>query len=231
MNATWTRLARRVDAMSVRERVIMGASLAAALAALVDFLVLTPQFAAQDALMRRLKSESTELAGLRAQLMAPVVQTPYSRMAKTLQDRQRELAALDQRVGARLAGHAASAQLPDLLRQVLARHEALTLLKLDTVAPAPDDPVVRRAVDLQLAGRYADLAAYALAIERQLPGLHWASLRIETPASGDGRAAASAEPLAAGFATAPIPAPTAPGAPGQASATLIARVWLPGVGS
>lgn len=172
-------LARRIDALSLRERAIMAVSLAAAMAAVVDFFVISPQFTAQRTMVAQLRTQGQEMNVLRAQLAPPAADSPEALARRALEAQRAELADVEARIGARLAGRSsAPAQLPDLLQRVLRRHERLTLLKLDTVPPAADDPAARRVVELHVAGRYAELTAYATEIEQQLPGLQWAALSI-----------------------------------------------------
>lgn len=187
MKTAWKSLSRRINALSLRERVIMAGSLAAALLAVVDVLVLTPQFEAQRRLLDRLRVQAAELQTLRARLTGPVADTPQARLASELVTRRAELASLELAIEQRLAS-GPPAHLDDLLRSALRRHERLTLLKLETLAPAGSAASavgaasatgVRRGVQLQLSGRYADLAAYAGAIEQQLPGLRWQTLQID----------------------------------------------------
>lgn len=181
MKTIWRNLARRLNALSLRERVIMAVSLAVALAAVVDMAVLSPQLAAQNEALARMRSQQATLTTLRAQLAAPAASSPAGALRQRLVAEQARLQAVETALAQRLgSGHAAS--LPALLQQVLRRHDKLTLLKLDTVPPAAQDaaaPAARRSVELQLAGRYADLLAYAQAIEQQLPGLRWAALQID----------------------------------------------------
>lgn len=176
--AARVRFGRRIDALSLRERAIMAVSLAAALAAAVDFTVLTPQWAAQRAAVQRLRSQGAELAPLRAQI-AGKGESPAVALQRQVAERQSELAALDARIAERLAGHADAARLPDLLERVLRRHDRLTLMKLETLPQGDDATAHRRSVELKIAGRFADLAAYTAEIERQLPGLQWSTFAIE----------------------------------------------------
>lgn len=187
MKAYWKPLARRIDGLSLRERVIMAGSLAAALLAVVDALVLTPQFEIQRQSLDRLRVQAAELQTLRARLTGPVADTPEARLATQLVTRRAELASTELAIEQRLAS-GPPALLPDLLRSTLRRHERLTLLKLETLAPAatasagvglPPAATLRRGVQLQLSGRYGDLVAYATAIEQQLPGLRWQTLQID----------------------------------------------------
>ena len=65
MKDFWKRQARRIDALSLRERAIMFASLAVALVAATDALVLSPRSAEQKAVATRLRAQATELMALR----------------------------------------------------------------------------------------------------------------------------------------------------------------------
>lgn len=178
MKTTWSHLARRLNALSLRERVIMAVSLAVALAAVADMAVISPQLAAQNEALARMRSQQATLGTLRAQLAAPAASSPAGALRQRLAAEQARLQAVETALAERLgSGHAAS--LPALLQQVLRRHDKLTLLKLDTVPPAAEAPSARRSVELQLAGSYADLLAYAQAIEQQQPGLRWAALQID----------------------------------------------------
>jgi MSHA biogenesis protein MshJ len=178
MKTAWIRLAQRLNALSLRERVIMAASLAAALAAVVDVLVLSPQFSTQRALLGSMQVQATELAALRAQLVVPAANTPLAAVKRRLAEQQVRLTALDAAITERL-GTGSAASLPELLQRVLRRHERLTLLKLETAPAAAGQTSVRRSVDLRLAGRYADLATFASETEQQLPGLRWATLQLD----------------------------------------------------
>lgn len=175
-------LARRIDALTVRERAIMAVSLAAALAALADVLVLSPQFAAQRAGVERMKQAAAELQALRARVAAPEAQTPSGMLAHQIDEQRRHLAMVDAAITERL-GTGQAASLPALLQRVLRRHERLTLVQLQTRPPVAADAAARRSVELRVSGRYADLVAYLTAIEAELPGLRWASLQIDAAGS------------------------------------------------
>lgn len=182
MKQRWKQLVRRLEALSLRERVIMTASIAAALLAAVDAWILSPQYATQRRMLDGLQRQGAELQALRARLVAPPADTPNARLTAALTEQQAEMQRVEQAIETRLAGQT-PATLPALLRNVLRRHERLTLLKLETVAaaPAPEGAAVpaRRLVLIQLSGRYADLSAYAGAIEQQLPGLRWHDLTLD----------------------------------------------------
>lgn len=178
MKAAWTRLARRIDAMSLRERALMAVSLAAALAAVADALVLSPQFTTQRAIVEQRRAQVDELAALRQRLSEPAAEGSLAGLQSTLAERRAALAAVDARIATRL-GPDVSAPLPALLQRVLRRHERITLLSLDTPRPDPAEALKRRQVRLQLAGAYADLTAFVAETERALPALGWTEVAVE----------------------------------------------------
>jgi MSHA biogenesis protein MshJ len=181
MRAFWSHQAKRINALTLRERAIMFVSLAVALAALADALVLSPQGAEQKALATKMRQQTAELESLRAQLLAvtaqPGADTPLGRLQRLRAERQ----AVDEQI--RQHAGAESARLPDLLGQVLKRHDKLSVLRLATAAPqsARDgEPAAlpQLGVDLSLAGSYLDLVAYLAEIETTLPGVRWSDLQI-----------------------------------------------------
>jgi len=193
MKAFWQAQVRRIDALSLRERVIMFASGAIALAAAADALVLSPALAERRQVTGQLRQASREIEALRTQLAAhePGAQddTPQGRQLAALQRARAERQALDEQIRAQFAGREDMARLPAVLDRLLRRHERLTLVKLETAKPPaspvaadPSAPAVRwQGVDLSVAGQYADLVQYLAELEGALPGLRWGPLTIATP--------------------------------------------------
>jgi MSHA biogenesis protein MshJ len=201
-------LARRIDALSLRERVILFVSAVALLAGVADALVLSPQFALQKSLAQRMHHQNRELGALRqrvAQAAAPLGtdDSPRGRALAALQRVHEEQAALARQLDTLLppadaARVATQPDLPQLLERVLRRHERLTLLQLATVddgarsggdaaasGTAPALPASRtalpaRALELKLQGAYADLLQYLLDIERAVPGQRWSTWQLAT---------------------------------------------------
>ncbi len=193
MKALWTLQAQRIDALSLRERVIMFASIAVALGALADWLVITPSLAERRDLAMQIRKYTVELGALRGQLTGgnngqPLPDTPLNRQLNAIEQLRNERVSLDARQRGLLAGSAGVAHLSDVLDRVVRRHERLTLTRLATVPdPAPGVPpppgtvAIRwQGVDMTLAGRYFDLMQYLADLEQTLPGLRWGELRIAT---------------------------------------------------
>jgi MSHA biogenesis protein MshJ len=195
-------LARRIDALSLRERVILFVSAVALLAGVADALVLSPQFALQKTMAQRMHRQNQELGTLRArvaQAAAPLQadDSPRGRALAALQAVQEEQAALKRQLDglappATAASGAAAPDLSQLLTRVLRRHERLALLNLATVddgarkagdtaaGAAPASQV--QALELKLQGAYADLLQYLIDIERALPGQRWSTWQLATGA-------------------------------------------------
>ena len=193
MKAFWRQQAGRINARTLRERTIMFASLAVAMAAAADALVLSPQLAEQRALGGLMHQQTTDLASLRKQLGSSGAAAPADSPQGRLLAVRKERAAVDADIRQRSTGSAAATRLPDLLAQVLRRHDRLTLLRLATAIPVAAPvaaPVAvndgeaatlpQLGVDLSLAGSYPDLAAYLAEIETTLPGVRWSDLQISS---------------------------------------------------
>lgn len=190
MKRLWQNQARRIDALSLRERVIMFASLALALGALVDALLLSPAIAERRALAAQMRQNANELGTLRTRLAAATqtgTDTPLGRQRAAVEQARAELQSLDTQVQARLARRDEVTRLPELLERVLRRHERLTLTRLATVeaprsttADGAGSGLRWQAVELSVAGSYLDLMQYLDALEHELPGLRWGALQITT---------------------------------------------------
>lgn len=189
--------ARRINALSLRERAIMFVSLAVALVAAADAVVLTPRMAEQKAFATRLRLQSSELDALRAQLAGDSSSdTPAARLVRQLQETRGQLQALEAEIQRRLSEAGSGMRLPDLLERVLRRHERLLLLRLVTVTDAktgrsassansansatgahsPGLPL--QGVDIAVRGTYLELTQYVADAEKAMPGLRWGELSI-----------------------------------------------------
>jgi MSHA biogenesis protein MshJ len=109
-------------------------------------------------------------------------------LARIAQSRA-ELQAVDSQITANLGDGKQLAGLPDLMDQVLRRHERLTLTHLRTTDERPTtkatdkstETAVRwQAVDLGVSGGYLDLVQYLADLEQALPELRWGPMQINT---------------------------------------------------
>jgi MSHA biogenesis protein MshJ len=185
--------ARRIDGLSLRERAIMFVSLAIALVAVADALVISPRLAEQKALLAQRQAQAKEINTLRMTLAGggAAADTPGARLASQLTEARARQQALDAEIAHGLAHGAQGARLPDLLERVLRRYERLTLLRLATVAPTANPAQVLdhtpataggalplQGVEIVVRGSYPDLAQYVADTESALPALRWGALSI-----------------------------------------------------
>jgi MSHA biogenesis protein MshJ len=172
--------AKRIDALTLRERAIMFVSIAIGLVAAFDHFVLGPRLAEQKALGGQIRQISGELDGLRAQLAPGRIDGPGAKLTRDLDDLRAQQQQLDQALAQLQGGSAGGTQLPDLLERVLRRHERLTLLRLATVkgGVAVSAEPQRQAVQIAMRGNYPDLTQYLADTEAALPGLRWGDVAI-----------------------------------------------------
>jgi MSHA biogenesis protein MshJ len=192
LQAHFQRHARRIDTLSLRERAILFVSIAVALVAAFDQLVLSPRMAEQKALAGQIRQGAREVDGLRAQLAPGRIDSPGAKLARELSDLRAQQQQLDQALQQLQGGAAGGTQLPDLLERVLRRHERLTLVRLATVKAAngtsPEAQAQAQtqaqtqpqtqAVQIAMRGSYPDLTQYLADTEAALPGLRWGDVAI-----------------------------------------------------
>ncbi len=189
----WEHAAERIDALSLRERVFLFLCLTVVLVLAIDTLVLDPLMREQreqqaivqrqDEDLRRLRDQITQLNALNQG------DTDLARRRRELTALNEALQAQAQRLDQIRQGSSALPQLPQLLSQLLQKHERLQLTRLDSAAkPAPEMAgrltapagLQWQAVDLELRGDYADLLHYLASLEQALPELRWGPLQIQS---------------------------------------------------
>jgi len=180
LQAAWARQARRIDALSLRERAILFLCILAVLAALFDALLLSPLAARARQRGDEAARQAAELSQLREQFIAASQGSgdPAGPLREQLAEARAERARLDEQL--RRAGTAGKA-LPAVLQRLLAAQPGLTLegLRLLDDAPAPAGLGLGwQGVELQVQGPWHALQRYLQALERELPGLRWGEMRL-----------------------------------------------------
>ena len=167
----------RIDALELRERVLLLAATVAVLFLSVDSLGLQPTLKAQQVTEERISELEMKLGALRQQAMLLSYKTDEDTLAARYQSRDTlaaELAALDARLGDQLGALVEPAQAAELLEQMLTRHRGLRITSLrasaeplEAVAGNADQAgkLGRYQLDLVLEGGYLDLMRYLEALE------------------------------------------------------------------
>ena len=202
--ARWERQAKRIDALSLRERAILFLCIVAVLAALFEVAVLSPLSARARQRSELQARDAAELTQLRERFMAASRSgnDPAAQLRAQLDAAQAERSELD--AGLRTAGSLnAGDGLPAVLQRLLAQQPGLVLERLTllddqpvtapaasaatTAAPAAQRPALVslpgmswQGVELQVQGSYRDTQRYLQALERELPGLRWGEMRLST---------------------------------------------------
>ena len=167
----------RIDALELRERVLLLAATVAILFLSVDSVGLQPTLKAQQVTEERISELEMKLGALRQQAMLLSYKTDEDTLAARYQSRDTlaaELAALDARLGDQLGALVEPAQAAELLEQMLTRHRGLRITSLrasaeplEAVAGNADQAgkLGRYQLDLVLEGGYLDLMRYLEALE------------------------------------------------------------------
>ena len=138
MRAQWFKLAARFDAMTLRERALVGVSLVAATVYLYGTLVIAPINAHKRALERDLTDTHSALQALESALKAPVPGTDPEAARRAYREALRmQLQALDAQVRGLQKSLVPPDQMARLLEAVLARNSNLQLIELHKLPARP----------------------------------------------------------------------------------------------
>lgn len=194
MKQQWQRLAARIDAMQLRERVLLFLAIIAGCLAMADTLWLTPAQVAQKQVRQRFETQTADLQRMRDELRS-VSQTvdPSKAVREEIAELNLRLDAINRDIAAIAPLAQGGPAIDQTLVQFLRRQEGLTLLSTGTLklpepavatAPVPAanaGPVLsRRGMELRVAGSYPDLVRYVRTLEDALPTLRWGPLQLKT---------------------------------------------------
>lgn len=178
--------ATRFDALSLRERVLVGAALLALSIAAWQLLLM-------DRLELRGEQLQGELRGLRAQIAAQDEQAqallrrqsadPDAENHIRLSRLKAQHAALDVELRERIGGLIEPGHIPRVLEQLLTRNQRLELVRIETLPPEPlvagGEGVYRHRVVLEFRGAYLQALDYLRALGALPWALHWESVSLE----------------------------------------------------
>lgn len=184
MKAWWSKLAARVDALSLRERFLVFLVIVGALGAAAHLLYIAPLLKLQKVLAAQIDTSSADAEAQIGRLQMDIEARRAARAADLARETQRVQAELDavERELAQLADSTRDAvALPAMLRRVLKRSDKVALVRVasaaDGAAPGPA-PAQGSGLDITLAGGYLDLMEYLATLEGALPLARWSALRF-----------------------------------------------------
>ncbi|WP_254926728.1 hypothetical protein [Janthinobacterium sp. PC23-8] len=136
----WRKLAAKVDALSLRERVMMFGASAALLIFLLFSLFLNPLFARQKMLNESIASEQQMMAGIDAEILLKISGNgvdPDAPDRQALERLRQEGTRLSQTLRTAQAGLVPPERIVFLLERLLKQHARLRLVSLKTLPSAP----------------------------------------------------------------------------------------------
>lgn len=136
MKEQWTKLAARIDALSLRERIMVFAACAAAIVFLMHFFALGPQLRKQDALNAQITQQQNNVEGIDNEIRARVeaaqndpdgpVRTRLAQVRKDTEELSLQLRAMQN-------GLVAPERMAPLLDSILRANGRLTLVSVRTL--------------------------------------------------------------------------------------------------
>lgn len=190
------RLATRIDAMSLRERVLVMLAAVAVVYLAWDTFMMQP-------INRRQKAVETDLQQVQSRIsqLSETVQTlatstrtnPNARLEAEREELRREIGALDELLEERTANIIAPQEMPRVLEAVLVRQAGLKLIEMRSLPavplfPAPEGAaasdakgnVYRHGLELEVEGSYATVLNYLRALESLQWTFFWESIELES---------------------------------------------------
>lgn len=207
MKRLWQRYTERIDAASLRERVMIFAAAAVVLVALLNALLIEPELARQRRYSREAAQRQTEVKALQAQLenLARARQAgPDQAEQRRLEEMNKRIAELEARLAEEQRKFVPPDQIGSVLEEMLSRNRKLQLVDMRTLPvttlggePGADKPpaakpaakppaaggqIYRHGVELTVAGTYLDLLAYLRDLEKLPSQMYWGRLDLNVAA-------------------------------------------------
>jgi MSHA biogenesis protein MshJ len=182
-------LAKRLDALTQRERIVVAAAAALALLAVVYVGGIEPALKQRALLKARIADQRNQMAAAEAQRQAltqAAQQDPNAAIRERIAAKQREVAAVDAQFSGLQRTLVAPDRMPDVLEELVGGSPQVALVSLRNLPPVPlvgggeaaaaappRAPVYRHGVEIVVEGAYLDVLAYVARVERQPWRVYW----------------------------------------------------------
>ncbi|MGM0593665.1 MAG: hypothetical protein ACQETD_03925 [Pseudomonadota bacterium] len=186
-------LSARIDALSLRERGMIFATLAALLYLFWSTLLLAPLEQEQQALLEQIETLRGEVTALDSQTLAVMQRhntDPNRKEREQLADIEHQLAQTERQISETISGLIEPEQMADILEQVLQRQRGLTFVRLENLgrealvdvdtedADVDTAGIFKHSLRLELEGSYTELLAYLRELERLEVQFRWDEVSI-----------------------------------------------------
>lgn len=192
MKAPWGPALARLDALSNRERMLVGLGVVAVLCLLGNALLLEPVSLRLRHVRGQLASQGQVVTGLEAQkqeLRAQLAVHPDAALESRLRGMERELADLDRDLATLGSGLVAPERMAGVIKDLLARSPRLALVSLRNLPVTTLEPQVegkpaagaiwKHGIEITLEGSWPDLVDYAARLEGLPVRMLWGRTRID----------------------------------------------------
>ena len=192
--ATLQRYADRVDAMSLRERMLIFLAVAAVLVLIADRTLFEPILRTQKVNSQRIQQQQDEIRAMQVQLQAHTqarLSDGASAKRQRLEKRKVELAALDREIAASHRELVTPEQMAKMLSEIVKRNpniELVSLRKLPaaglsaaaTPEPAPEGSALyRHGIEIAVSGTYLNMLGYVGQLERLSAKVIWGNMELQ----------------------------------------------------
>lgn len=198
MKRTWQRVAGRIDALSLRERVWIFAVSVLLVLTVAHEGFLDPEFKKAGRLSAGLLQKQAESRAMQVQLAALLQgrsTDPDAAAKEGLRKLQASLTRINAQIAAEERRFTAPAQMQKVLHELLARNRGVQLVELKSLpavslaelqggagaAPGSDAArlIFRHGFELVVTGSYLELLAYLAELERMPTQLYWGALDMQ----------------------------------------------------
>jgi MSHA biogenesis protein MshJ len=201
MKEYWARIAGRVDAASLRERVMVFGAAALLLVATLYSVLLVPELARERVFSRdsaRIRGEMASIQNELQKLALARQGDPDRERRRSLERLRKQVAEIEAAIVAEQKRFTAPEQIHAVLEQMLSRNRRLTLQDLKTLPAAPlsdarsgegrsaaakapaaaERQIYRHGVEITVTGSYFDLLAYLKDLEQLPTQMYWGALEL-----------------------------------------------------
>ena len=138
MKQAWQKIAARIDALGLRERVLVFAMAVVVVVALINALFLDPQFSKAAALSKQIAQDQSQITGIQADIREKMLaynSNPDAAKQEKLQQLKQKSAQMRATLQDMQKGVISPDKMAALLEDILRQNGRLRLLSLRTIAP------------------------------------------------------------------------------------------------
>lgn len=193
------KLRDRIDALSLRERVLVFMAIVAVVTYLWHALFMAPLGNRQDQLKQQVEDLRTRVAEINGSI-ADVIESrrgdPDAERRARLSELEEEISALDDRLAGLTGELIEPRRMAHVLEQMLESQSGLELVALESLEPRPllEDEnlegvgnIYRHGVRMELRGSFNQILAYLQALESLDSSLYWGRLAVDMERYPDNR--------------------------------------------